>query len=328
MSDTNAAKPNTYTIDDREIDIRAGRDDLPRRAPARHQAAASLLPAQARLSAGRQLPRLHGRDRGRARAGGKLHPHADARHEGQDADRPRQDRAPHGRGAAHHRPAGARRGARSGFRALEDRQAAEDRGRPLPEARSAGARPQPSGDGGQSRRLHPVQSVRPRLPRGAGQRRDRHGRPRPPREDRVRLRRPDGRLDLRRLRRMRAGVSDRRADAGDAGGREQCLRPQGRPLGRQRVSVLRRRLPAHLPHQGRQAALRHRQERPGQREPAVRQGPLRLRLRAQQAPADQADDPQGRRAEGPARVHRPGESLDAFPRGHLGGGARPRRRRA
>ena len=78
-------------------------------------------------------------------------------------------------------------------RALEDRQAPEDRGRPLPARRSARARPQPSGDGGQSRRLHPLQSVRPRLPRGAGQRRDRHGRPRPPRQDRVRLRRPDGR---------------------------------------------------------------------------------------------------------------------------------------
>ena len=33
-------------------------------------------------------------------------------------------------------------------------------------------------------------------------------------EDRVRPRRPDGRLHLRRLRRMRAGVPDRRADAG------------------------------------------------------------------------------------------------------------------
>ena len=34
---------------------------------------------------------------------------------------------------------------------------------------------QPPGDGGESRRLHPLQSVRARLPRGAGQRRDRHG---------------------------------------------------------------------------------------------------------------------------------------------------------
>ena len=49
------------------------------------------------------------------------------------------------------------------------------------------ARPQPPCDGGQSRRLHPVQSLRPRLPRSAGQRRDRHGRPRPQREDRLRF---------------------------------------------------------------------------------------------------------------------------------------------
>ena len=74
---------------------------------------------------------------------------------------------------------------------------------------------------------------------------------------------------------------------------------QARPQGRQRLPVLRRRLPAHLPHQGRQAPLRHRQERPGQPEPALRQGPLRLRLRRQSAAPDQADDPQGRRAKAP-----------------------------
>ena len=116
--------------------------------------------------------------------------------------------------------------ARSGFRVVEDRQAPEDRARPLSQARAdqgAGARPQPRGDGGQSRRLHPLQSLRPRLPRGAGQRRHRHGRARPSREDRVRLQRSDGRVDLRRLRRMRAGLPDRRADAGDAGRREQRL---------------------------------------------------------------------------------------------------------
>ena len=50
---------------------------------------------------------------------------------------------------------------------------------PLPAARQGRARSQPHRDGGQSRRLHPVQSLRPRLPRSAGQRRDRHGRSRP-----------------------------------------------------------------------------------------------------------------------------------------------------
>ena len=188
-------------------------------------------------------------------------------------------------------------------------------------AASAGARPQPPGDGGQSRRLHPVQSLRPRLPRSAGQRRDRHGRPRPRREDRVRFRRPDGQFDLRRLRRMRAGLPDRRADAGDAGQREE--RPHGirRSRGRtQRLPVLRRRLPAHLQDQGRQASLRHRPGRPGQSESPVRQRPFWLRLRQQSAAPDQADDPQGRRQESRRRSGRSVKPVDAFPRGHLGRG--------
>ena len=273
------------------------------------------------------MPRLHGRDRRRARAGRKLHPHALAGHEGQDPDRPRQDRAPDGGRTAFHRSAGSRACARSRFRTVEDRDANGAQAGPLSAPQFARAGPQPPGDGGQSRRLHPVQSLRPRLPRSAGQRRDRHGRPRPRRKDRVRLRRSDGRFDLRRLRRMRAGLPDRRADAGDAGRRRQRLHRQGRPHGRQRLPLLRRRLPAHLSHQGRQAALRHRQERPGQREPALRQGPLRLRLRAQSATAVEADDPQGRRAESAARIYRPVKSVDAFPRSDLGRGARPCRGR-
>ena len=51
---------------------------------------ASLLLARARLSRRRQLPRLHGRDRGRARARRLLHPQARRRHEGGD----RHARAP------------------------------------------------------------------------------------------------------------------------------------------------------------------------------------------------------------------------------------------
>ena len=108
---------------------------------------------------------------------------------------------------------------------------------------------------------------------------------------------PMGAVDLRRLRRMRAGLPDRRADAGDAGGRQQCAHRVSRPRGAQRVPLLRRRLPAHLSHQGRQAHLCHRQERPGQREPAVREGPFRLRLCEQSAAPHPADHPQGRRGE-------------------------------
>ncbi len=124
----------TFFMDDKEIDNPPRRDDLPRRPPPRHQAAAPVLLAEARLSPRRQLPRLHGRDRGRARARGKLPAHAVAGHEGQDPDRPRQDRAAHGRRIADDRPAGFGARARSGFRALEDRQAAEDRAWPLPQA--------------------------------------------------------------------------------------------------------------------------------------------------------------------------------------------------
>ena len=40
---------------------------------------------------------------------------------------------------------------------------------PLPRRRTLAGRCQPSGDAGQSRRLHPVRAVRARLPRGAGQ---------------------------------------------------------------------------------------------------------------------------------------------------------------
>ena len=179
--------------------------------------------------------------------------------------RPRQDRAKNGvraadRGSA--RPQHA--GARPGVEVLELGRPDRDRVEPPAGARKRSrARPQPRRDGGQSRRLHPVQSLRPRLPRSAGQRRDRHGGARPQRKDRVRLRRSDGPVDLRRLRRMRAGLPDRRADAVDLGEREQRphRRAFPRPPGGQRVPVLRRRLPAHLQHQGRQAALRHRQAR-------------------------------------------------------------------
>ncbi len=69
--------------------------------------------------------------------------------------------------------------ARSDLQILELGRQDGDRDRPLPGAREGRARPQPSGHGGQSRRLHPLQSLRARLPRSAGQRRDRHGRPRP-----------------------------------------------------------------------------------------------------------------------------------------------------
>ncbi len=124
---------------------------------------------------------------------------------------------------------------------------------------------------------------------------------------------------------MCAGLSDRRADALDAGQRQERAHRIPRPRSAQRVPLLRRRLPAHLSHQERQAALRIRPRRPVEPAASVRERPLRLRLHQQSAAPDQADDPQGRRAESAARRDRPVQSVDAFPRSHVGGGARSRR---
>ena len=85
-------------------------------------------------------------------------------------------------------------------------------------ARPAAARRYPRRHHRQPRRLHPVHALRARLPRRAGERRDRPGLPRRERQDRVRPGRPDGGLDLRGLRRMRASLPDRRPDAGARGG--------------------------------------------------------------------------------------------------------------
>ena len=280
-------KPSTFFLDDKEVDIRAGETIF--RAARRVDIKLPHLcytPKPGYRPDGNCRVCMVG-DRGRAGAGGKLHPHADARHEGQDPDRPRQDRAADGRRTAAGRSARHRGRARSGLRAVEDRRSGR---RSSPAASRAMRGPTPD-------RSHPAMAVNldacihcnlcVRACRevqvndvigmaGRGH----------TRQDRVRLRRPDGRLDLRRLRRMRAGLPDRRADAGDAGRRAERPHRISRPRGRQRLPVLRRRLPAHLPHQGRQADFRRRPQRPGQPEPAVRQGPLRLRLRDQPAAAD------------------------------------------
>ena len=302
----------------------AGRDDLAGGEPTGRRDPASVLAAQARLPRRRQLPRLHGRGRGRAGARRLVHPPADAGDEGALGERARQGLAQAGLRAAGRRPARPRGGARPGFAAVAMGRQARGQRQPLPAARAGGARPQPSGDGGAARRLHPVQSVRARLPRGPGQRRDRHGRARPSREDRLRFRRSDGQFDLRRLRRVRAGVPDRRADAGEPGRRQRRLHQRPRPRGRERLPLLRGRLPADLQDEGRPHRRGRGQGRAGQPQPALRQGPLRLRLRAPPRPADRAADPQGRGRQGRCR-DRPGQPVHPFPQGDLGGGARPRR---
>ena len=128
----------------------------------------------------------------------------------------RAARAAHGDGAAARRPAGARD--RATIRSRSSGRWAERIGRrrqPLPAAGERRRGLEPRAIAVNLRRLHPLQALRARLPRGPGERRHRHGLPRPRREDRVRLRRSDGRLDLRGLRRMRAGLPDRGADGGE-----------------------------------------------------------------------------------------------------------------
>ena len=143
-------------------------------------------------------------------------------------------------------------------------------------------------------------------------------------QGRVRHGRPDGRLDLRRLRRVRAGLPDRRADAG---ARRRADGP--RQEGRVALSLLRRRLPDHLQRQGRPHPLRRGPRRPRQPRAALRQGPLRLRLRPPSAPADEAADPPRRRAAQARRLRDGSGTGDGrVPRGDLGGGARLRRRHA
>ena len=169
------------------------------------------------LSHRRQLPRLHGRDRGRARAGRVLHPQAHRRHEGQDRHRRAQSRAQMVFELLASRSAG-----RARPRTIRTRPSGNGRSasacsvsRFPPSRRGPHADSSPSRDGGQSRRLHRLRCCCVRACRevqvndviGMA---DRGGHD----EDRLRLRRPDGRSHLRRLRRMRAGLPDRRADAG------------------------------------------------------------------------------------------------------------------
>jgi hypothetical protein len=245
-----------------------------------------MLAARARLPRRRQLPRLHGRGRGRAGAGRLLRPQADRGHEGQHRHRPGRLGAPDGDGAAPRRPA------RAGGRARPDQpplglgRADGGGGEPLPRAGAARPRLVAPRDGRPARRLHPVRAVRARLPRGPGQRRDRNGLPGPQCRPGLRPGRPDGALDLRRLRRVRPGLPDRRLDAvlrGGAGDRPRLAR--GRPQGRQRLPLLRGRLPDHLQHPRRRDRVRPGPRGAGEREPALREGPLRLRLRQEPAAA-------------------------------------------
>ena len=121
--------------------------------------------------------------------------------------RPPGTRPAHGAGTAACRPAGRRPRPRIALWRVDCR--CRPRSGAAAGAQDAGRGCQPPGHGGQSRRLHPLQSLRARLPGSAGQRCHRHGRARGGGEDRLRFRRPHGPLDLRGLRRVRAGLPPR-----------------------------------------------------------------------------------------------------------------------
>ena len=76
-----------FELDGKQVEAKAGETIWQVAKRQGHGNPASLLLARAGLPARRQLPRLHGRDRGRARAGGLLQAHADRRHEGEDRKR-------------------------------------------------------------------------------------------------------------------------------------------------------------------------------------------------------------------------------------------------
>ena len=293
------------------------RNDHPDRQALRHRHSAPLL--QGGPAPRRQLPRLRRRDQGRARARALLLPHAQGRDGSHHRQRARAREPEDGGGAAALRRSREvlhpRLRARSLGEGAPGRQA-QVRSAPPAEGRSLAL-----GDRGQPRRLHPVHALCQSLPRGTGQRRHRLRLARRALEDRVRLRRPDGRVHLRRLRRVRAGLSHRRPHAG-ARGREDPG-GQDRRLG---LPVLRCRVPPHLQRQGQQDPVGAGTRRAREFEPPVRERALRIRLRAAPAPSDQAPDPQAgrRQAQG---LHRRSRQLGRrVPRGELGGSARFRRR--
>ena len=202
------------------------------------------------LRPGRRLPRVRGRRR-RARVRRGLRPPVRRRDGGQDRDAGAraQPRAAHR--AAAGRPAargggpegdhdGRQRapGPRAALRAAAGRRG--DRARPWP--RRGSLEP---GHLGQPRRLHPVRPLRARLRRHPGQRCDRPLRQGLRDTHRLRPQRPDGRVVLRHVRRVRRCLPDRGADeqADQRGADPPALRAAP---GRVGLPVLRRGLRADV----------------------------------------------------------------------------------
>ena len=168
-------------------------------------------------------------------------------------------------------------------------------------------RPVQPGHRGRPRRLHPLRPVHPGVRRHPGQRRDRAQRKGLRHAHRVRPQRPDGRLVLRIVRRVRGRLPDRRADE-QADPRHPDPAAHRTRRGGHRLPVLRRGLRADL-LRGSGARRDRLRRRPGTARiagPALRQGPVRLGLRrVAAAPDDAADPPRGVLPQGRAVRRRP-----------------------
>ena len=199
---------------------------------------ASLLAAEARLPRRRQLPGLHGRDRGRAGARRFLRPQAGGGHEGTDRERARPlararwcsscwSATSRRRGRARSRLAVLAMGRQLGVEDSRFPRAARRR-RPTAAIRRWPCSSTPAS----SATSASAPAAKSRSTTSSA------WRPRPSRKDRLRFRRPDGQQHLRRLRRMRPGLPDRRIDAGDPGRRQRRQRQRARPRGRQRSAPI------------------------------------------------------------------------------------------
>ena len=190
-----------------------GHDDLAGGEGRRHRDPGAL-PRRA-LRPGRRLPHVRRRRR-RARLRGVLRAPVRGRHGGQD--RPRRSSSAAARRSPSCCSPTSRRSRRTRRRPRPPTTSCSCSSRrygvgtattALPRGRGRGDRLLQPGHRGQPRRLHPLRPLRPRLRRHPGQRRHRpHGQGlRDP--DRLRPRRPDGRVDVRHVRRVRRRLPDR-----------------------------------------------------------------------------------------------------------------------
>ena len=308
----------TFTVNGRTHQRRSRRDHPPGLPAPRHRHPPPLLPGGP--APRRQLPGLRGGDRGRAASRPLLQPPAGGGDGGAHRQRAGEAGAEDGSGAASGQRAAAKR--HPAQRAAPLVRGPRRGNAPLRPAPAAASPPPPSGDERQPCGLHPLHPLRARLPRG--QVNDVIGYAYRGERSQIVFDLDD---DMGESSCVACGECVQACPTG-------ALMPAGgvglevrRPPGRHRLPLLRGRLSAALPRQGKPHPLRRGAARPGQQGAALRQGALRLRLRPPPPAPDQAPDPPRRRPQDPRARFRPGEPGHDLPRGELGGGPRCGRRR-